>query len=332
VIRCENAAATAILDAAGICHTPEVTQRLAVVGFGGTIAMAATPDGLRVPHSQQGVFDLIAGLAAPDWTTSYVDVSTADSADGTPGSWELLVSAVRAAAVGADAVLVTHGTDTLAWSAAALAVCGPWQIPIVATAAMQPIGASGSDARRNIAGSLVTAADAPAGAWVVFDSLLGAPEDCVVIQAGFARKVGLGPGCFIDVTGWPWGRIEEGKLVQYGAVRQSPDGVEAQFPRRVLNIECSPGTDWDWLVDAVLANPPEAMVIQTYVSLAAPPGCLTLTEIATRGGVPVVAVPPSPISSIDYPSTRVLQAAGALVRPDLTIELATCLLSARSLG
>lgn len=80
-----------------------------------------------------------------------------DSANMNPGHWlalrDEIVTAVEAH--GHDAVLVLHGTDTLAYSAAALSfLLLGLDVPVVLTGAMQPAGVAGGDAWPNLFGAM----------------------------------------------------------------------------------------------------------------------------------------------------------------------------------
>ena len=134
-------------------------KNLFVLYTGGTIGMLQTAEGLapaggfeaRMREQLQG-----HGEIHLDWSFSELQ-PLLDSANMTQANW----LAMRDAIVGAveqcdhDGVLVLHGTDTLAYSAAALffLLLG-LDVPVVFTGSMQPMGAPGSDAPANLLGAL----------------------------------------------------------------------------------------------------------------------------------------------------------------------------------
>ena len=185
-----------------------------------------------------------------------------------------------------------------------------------------PAGEPDSDAEANVRGALAAAASCPGGAWVAFSDPPRA--GCALIQGGWARKIGLDDTRFIDVTGTPWGWAADSTVAQAGELRTGPLGLDGSFGRHALALPCSPGLDWEWLADGVVRRPPDALVLETYVSGTVPPGCTELARAAAAAGVCTVVVAPTPVGASRYPSMGELAAVGASIRLDLTIELATC--------
>lgn len=137
--------------------TPE---RLLVLYTGGTIGMQMSADGLapasgfearmRTQQANENASEL------PQWSFREL-LPLIDSANMSPGHWlalrDEIVTAVEAH--GHDAVLVLHGTDTLAYSAAALSfLLLGLDVPVVLTGAMQPAGVAGGDAWPNLFGAM----------------------------------------------------------------------------------------------------------------------------------------------------------------------------------
>ncbi|MCT8164548.1 MULTISPECIES: asparaginase [unclassified Pseudomonas] len=137
-----------------------VVKNLLVLYTGGTIGMLETAEGL----APAGGFDarMRAHLAllpeAPQvpWTLQEMN-PLLDSANMQQHNWlamrDAIVTAVEAH--GHDGVLVLHGTDSLAYSAAALSfLLLGLPVPVLLTGSMLPAGAPGSDAWSNLCGAL----------------------------------------------------------------------------------------------------------------------------------------------------------------------------------
>ena len=96
--------------------------RLLLIHTGGTIGMAAGPRGFA-PQARL-VEDLARSILARDLPDSSLTIHSfdplIDSANVTPSFWNRLLDLVRDSAVTHDGIVITHGTDTLAYSAAAL--------------------------------------------------------------------------------------------------------------------------------------------------------------------------------------------------------------------
>ncbi|GIZ10778.1 asparaginase [Pseudomonas sp. NCCP-436] len=137
--------------------TPE---NLLVLYTGGTIGMQMTSSGLAPASGfearmrDQALAEKRQDL--PSWQFREL-LPLIDSANMTPAHWLALRDAVVQAVEsgGHDAVLILHGTDTLAYSAAALSfLLLGLQVPVVLTGAMQPAGVPGGDAWPNLFGAL----------------------------------------------------------------------------------------------------------------------------------------------------------------------------------
>jgi len=126
--------------------------------------MTDGPDGL-IPAPQK----VAAALAqvAPGGLLDHQKLEPlVDSANVGPVVWNALLARIEAAP---GAVIVTHGTDTMAFSGAALdaARVGLGRC-VVLTGSMHPLGAAGSDAEGNLKRAIETAIAAEPGVWLAF--------------------------------------------------------------------------------------------------------------------------------------------------------------------
>jgi len=92
-----------------------------------------------------------------------------DSANATPADWTRIARTMVDAHDSYDGFVVTHGTDTLAYTAAALCFAlEGLRKPVIVTGAMLPLTVQGNDGVRNLSDALDAAQLAPAGVWVQF--------------------------------------------------------------------------------------------------------------------------------------------------------------------
>ncbi len=134
-------------------------KNLFVLYTGGTIGMLQTPQGLAPAGGFEArMRDHLQSLGdAPDLRWRFAELQPPlDSANMTQGNWLAMRDAIVAALdAGHDGVLLLHGTDTLAYSAAALSfLLLDLPIPVLLTGSMLPAGAPGSDAWDNLVGAL----------------------------------------------------------------------------------------------------------------------------------------------------------------------------------
>ncbi|NWL77404.1 asparaginase [Pseudomonas taiwanensis] len=154
-------------------------RKLLVLYTGGTIGMQMTEAGLAPASGFEA--RLRAEQAAqpqrptPPWVFREL-LPLLDSANMTQTNWLTLRNAIVEGVEqdGCDAVLVLHGTDTLAYSAAALSfLLLGLRVPVVLTGSMQPAGVEGGDAWPNLFGALaLLATGVVPGVHLYFNGLL----------------------------------------------------------------------------------------------------------------------------------------------------------------
>ncbi|CAN7734036.1 asparaginase [Aquipseudomonas alcaligenes] len=134
-------------------------NNLFVLYTGGTIGMLQTAQGLAPAGGFEArMREHLASSGAPAPQFAFHEMlPLLDSANMTQAQWLAMRDRIVDAVVegGHDAVLLLHGTDTLAYSAAALSfLLLGLGVPVVLTGAMLPAGAEGSDAWPNLCGAL----------------------------------------------------------------------------------------------------------------------------------------------------------------------------------
>lgn len=138
-------------------------QRILVLGTGGTIAgREVTPGSTAYRSGQVEVADLLPDLAARDIAVTTEQIANVGSQDMDAVIWRKLRARILDvfATDAADAVVITHGTDTLEETGFWLDLTVADDRPVVLTGAMRPAGALGNDGPRNLACALRVAQDA----------------------------------------------------------------------------------------------------------------------------------------------------------------------------
>jgi L-asparaginase len=135
--------------------------RILILSLGGTIAMHSEP-GQAADVSDcaaSNVADRVLELArialkSTDLTLKHVKIANKDSTDLDTGEWELVVSEIESRQDEFDCVLITTGTNTLAYlsSAISFALSG-CPMPIVVTGAQVPMESPWTDAELNLVNS-----------------------------------------------------------------------------------------------------------------------------------------------------------------------------------
>ena len=144
-------------------------QRLLFITTGGTIASVRTQQGLKpVLTSEELLAHLpeLKELCCPETLA----LCSIDSTDLGQEHWLMMARAIQENYALYDGFIICHGTDTLAYSAAALSyLIQNADKPIILTGAQQPISNEITDAKKNLRDSVVCAIDPGSrGVMVVF--------------------------------------------------------------------------------------------------------------------------------------------------------------------
>lgn len=144
-----------------------MSKRIVLLATGGTIASRQTPDGLLPALKAE---ELLSGLSLRGGVTVAArDVFSMDSSNIQPEEWSALARAADAAMAEADGVVVTHGTDTMGYTAAALSYMLLGQEkPVILTGSQLPLGAPLSDAEENLVCAMEAACQGVPGTYVCF--------------------------------------------------------------------------------------------------------------------------------------------------------------------
>ncbi len=262
--------------------------RIAVIGMGGTIAMAPSASGGIVPSLAAD--DLVAsvpGLAALDVEITATTLRSLPSPSLGFADLVALSDRVRAElADGADGVVITHGTDTIEETAFFLDLTVPHDAPVVVTGAMRHPEAPGADGPANLYAAFRVALSPAArglGCLVVMSD--------EVHGARFVRKSHTSStAAFVSPGFGPLGLVVEGDPRIRGAARSgltlpADPGVTQ---RRVGMITMALGDDGT-LLRLAGTDPPafDGLVIAGLGAGHVPAGVVPLVaELATR--IPVV--------------------------------------------
>ncbi len=146
-------------------------KRIALLATGGTIACRQTPDGLTPALSASQLLEGVPFRKNVEIIPK--DVFSMDSSNIQPEEWSMLARAVDEVFDRCDGVVITHGTDTMGYTAAALSYMLMGQTkPVILTGSQLPLGAPLSDAEINLSCALEAACMGVPGMYVCFDRKL----------------------------------------------------------------------------------------------------------------------------------------------------------------
>ncbi len=145
-------------------------KRILMLATGGTIASKRSEDGLKPLMTSQELLSYV-----PDTkkfcTVDTIQLINIDSTNMQPRYWLMIEEAIEKHYEEYDGFVICHGTDTMAYTAAALSyLIQNSSKPIVVTGAQKPIDLEITDAKTNLSDSLRFAScDRAYGVTIVFD-------------------------------------------------------------------------------------------------------------------------------------------------------------------
>jgi L-asparaginase len=301
-------------------------KRVLILHTGGTLGMSGRrPTPLQPDTYAQQIVARVPELAALATVETRI-LCNLDSSDIGPDEWSALAEEIAQAREAHDGIVVIHGTDTMAYSAAALsfALVG-LDRPVVLTGSQRPLGEIRSDARRNLVDAVDLATRDIPEVGVCFDSRLLRGNRATKGDA-WSYTAFASPNCA------PLARL--GLDVELGAHVRRPTGpfsVDARFDGRVAVCYVTPGMD-PRMLERLGAGDAESgargIVLAAFGVGNVPARARSLAEAVKRlsdGGVTVLVVTQAHAGAVDlslYANGVGLRDAGALSGGDMGVEAA----------
>ena len=133
--------------------------RVLLLATGGTIASQLTDHGLKPELGAEQLLSYIPELRE-EFQVEAIQVCNIDSTNMTPAVWDQIVAAIECNYLYYEGFVICHGTDTMAYTSAALSyMIQNSNKPIVVTGSQKPISEENTDARQNLIDSVRYAAD-----------------------------------------------------------------------------------------------------------------------------------------------------------------------------
>ncbi len=144
-------------------------KQVLMIGTGGTIASEMTGAGLSPALTSQQLLQFVPEISAL-CQVDCLQLFSIDSTNMTPDHWAALAETIRDRYSHYDGFVICHGTDTMAYTAAALSylIQNPDK-PIVLTGAQKPITFDTTDSKTNLLDAFLCATSDLRGVMLVFN-------------------------------------------------------------------------------------------------------------------------------------------------------------------
>lgn len=231
-------------------------KKVLMLGTGGTIASGKSDSGLVPILSSKELVEQVPVISTL-CDVDCVQLFSIDSTNITPAHWLQVAAAIREHYDDYDGFVIAHGTDTMAYTAAALSYLVQFSPkPIVLTGAQKPILFENTDSKTNLADAFRVAVSSLCGVMIVFNGR--------VILGTRARKTRTTSFQAFSSINYPLlAVIQEGFLMEY--IRPQSLARPKFFDRlepRVALMKMTPGADCGVLSYLLAHN--RAVIIESF--------------------------------------------------------------------
>ena len=205
-------------------------KKILLLCTGGTIASVKTKDGLKPALTAEELLGYVPEVKR-FCEVDVLQVCNIDSTNMTPAVWGQIVHAVNENYDRYDGFVITHGTDTMAYSSAALSyMIQNSRKPIVITGSQKPINIDGTDAKDNLRDSILYASDS-------YSQNVSLVFDGNVIAGTRAKKMmARSFNAFHSVNFPVIARIQDNHIIRY--IPYEPVRKPVEFQEKVSDAIC----------------------------------------------------------------------------------------------
>lgn len=230
--------------------------RILLLHTGGTLGMAGRRPSALKPAS---FFRTLKSRAPELFELADIELELAcniDSSEMQPESWSAIATELHARLPKFDAAVVTHGTDTLAYTASALSfMLQGLNKAVVVTGSQRPLGEIRSDARLNLIDAVTAALRGPKEVTVCFDSHL--------YRGNRVRKVKVSEYDAFESPNFPvLGVLGVDARFEKGLSAKGKPRLRERLDPRVFLLKVFPGLDP--AIPLALLDHVRGMVIEAY--------------------------------------------------------------------
>ncbi len=231
-------------------------KNVLLIGTGGTIASEMSEDGLAPELTTEQLLSHIPAIS----TICHVDciqILSLDSTNMQPRHWLMMARTIRDHYNEYDGFVLTHGTDTMAYTAAALSylIQGSPK-PIILTGAQKPIGFDSTDSKINLLDAFRCASEDLPGVSIVFNNK--------IIPGTRAKKTRSKSFQAFSSINYPeLGVLRDGRLLRYirPECRETPLFFD-KLNTHVALLKLTPGADRG-MADYLLRRN-DALIIESF--------------------------------------------------------------------
>ena len=233
-------------------------KKILLLTTGGTIASLPGGDGLEPQRS--GVMERELNQLRTYYDITVRDVMCLDSSNIRPEEWQLIAREIFEGKPGFDGIVVSHGTDTMAYTASAVTFMLPnIDVPVVFTGSQLPLADMLSDGPENLRTAFAMAASGHPGVFLAFDRKVMLGCRAVKVRAsGFSAFESVNSRYAAQVSNLGL-VVDESTL----AKRSGPPELKTDISRNVFLLKLTPGLN-PAIFDMLSAMGYKGIVIEAF--------------------------------------------------------------------
>ena len=233
-------------------------KKILLLTTGGTIASMPGGEGLEPQRSE--VMERELDQLRTYYEITVRDVMCLDSSNITPGEWRTIATEIFNNRTGYDGIVVSHGTDTMAYTPSAITYMLPnIDLPVVFTGSQLPLADMLSDGPDNLRTAFAMAATGHPGVFLAFDRQIMLGCRAVKVRAS-------GFSAFASINARYAGTVSNLGLVVDESVLPKPTGKARLCPalsKDVFLLKLTPGIN-PAIFDMLAAMGYKGIVIEAF--------------------------------------------------------------------
>ena len=236
----------------------EQKKHILLLTTGGTIASLPGGEGLEPQRSE--VMERELNQLRSYYTITVKDVMCLDSSNIRPEEWKRIAAYIYELRGGYDGIVVSHGTDTMAYTASAVTFMLPnIDLPVVFTGSQLPLADILSDGPDNLRTAFAMAASSHPGIFLAFDRKVMRGCRAVKVRAS-------GFSAFESVNAKYVGIVSnQGLVINPGALpkQNGPTKLMTDISTEVFLLKLTPGIS-PAIFDSLVAMGYKGIVIEAF--------------------------------------------------------------------
>jgi L-asparaginase len=234
-------------------------KKILLITTGGTIASELSAEGLK-PGLTSGDLMTNVNSIAERYDVTTLDLFQLDSSNIQPEEWQLIARTVAESWQGYDGIVITHGTDTMAYTSSVLSfMLRSIPIPVVLTGSQLPVSHPLTDAKDNLFCAFAMAASGTPGVFLAFNRK--------VLRGCRAVKVRtMSFDAFESINCPPVAKVDVGGLIINNDLVVPPSGdfeLRSELSSDVFLIKVIPGLN-PRLFDMLQKTDCKGIVIEAF--------------------------------------------------------------------